>query len=317
MNEILMVPDSRVDDRFYDNPLVTGEPYIIFYTGVPLISPAGFPLGTLCVIDNKPNSLDSNQISALKTLSKQVVVLIELRKNKQLLEDTHKQLEMKNIELEQFAHVAAHDLKSPLNSIISITDLINEDYSSNLDADVKTLFELINISTVRLSGLVSGILEHSKNERLLSESMVEVNLDLFFHEIIILLDPHREYHFILPPASGIITSNKLALEQIFINLISNGIKYNDKENIIIEIGFSQSDADYKFYIRDNGSGIKKEYQKRIFNIFDVEASEDRFGIRGNGIGLATVKKLVEGQGGQINVFSKLKEGSKFEFTIPK
>lgn len=80
-DEVLIIPDSREDDRFSDNPLVTGEPHVIFYAGVPLVSSNGFALGTLCVIDNQPNSLSANQVESLKALSQQVVRLMELSRN--------------------------------------------------------------------------------------------------------------------------------------------------------------------------------------------------------------------------------------------
>ena len=84
--DILIVKDLRKDTRFHDNPLVTGEPFVVFYAGVPLVSENGRPLGTLCVIDHKPKELDNNRVYALKALSKQVMSLLKLRKNKVLLE---------------------------------------------------------------------------------------------------------------------------------------------------------------------------------------------------------------------------------------
>ncbi|MBE2189867.1 MAG: GAF domain-containing protein, partial [Candidatus Kapabacteria bacterium] len=78
-DKILIVPDSRIDERFHDNPLVTDNPYVIFYAGIPLVSPKGYSLGTLCVIDNVPRKLDESQIQSLKALANQLVKLLELR----------------------------------------------------------------------------------------------------------------------------------------------------------------------------------------------------------------------------------------------
>ena len=317
VGELFIIPDSRVDERFHDNPLVTGEPHVIFYAGAPLISPQGFALGTLCVIDNKPNTLDENQKIALQSLSRQVVNLLELRKNKELLEASKKNLELKNIELERFAHVAAHDLKSPLSSISGLADLIINNYSSNIDDELKELITMISSSSHNLIKLVNGILEHSKSENLLSENKAEIILDDFLHELKILLDSQNEYQFIYPKNEIRITTNKIALAQIFINLVTNGIKYNDKEHVIIEIRFTQDADFYWFEVKDNGTGIKEEYKERIFNIFNVESIADRFGNRGNGIGLATVKKIVEGLGGKITVESKVGIETTFKFSIAK
>jgi signal transduction histidine kinase len=107
------------------------------------------------------------------------------------------------------------------------------------------------------------------------------------------------------------------LQQILLNLIGNAIKYNDKKQIEIKIDFIEEQDYYKFQVRDNGTGIDPKYQHRIFDIFEIIAVEDRFGKRGTGIGLSTVKKLVERLGGIISVNSVLDQGTVFEFTIEK
>ena len=163
-DEIFTVNDSRLDKRFFNNPLVTDNPLVIFYSGVPLVSPDGYALGTICVIDNKPNKLNENQTNALKSLSHLVINLFELRKSQSVLEETKKQLEVKNGELERFAQVAAHDLKSPLNAIIGMTDLIMMKYEEHFTPEVKELFSHIITSSLRLTDLISGILEYSKSE---------------------------------------------------------------------------------------------------------------------------------------------------------
>ena len=98
-DQVLIVKDARRDERFHDNPLVTDEPFVIFYAGVPLISQNGYPLGTLCVIDDKPKELTEQQIGALRALSNQVMNLIELRKKKRQLQEKNLLLERKNEEI--------------------------------------------------------------------------------------------------------------------------------------------------------------------------------------------------------------------------
>ena len=99
--DIFVIQDARNDERFHDNPLVTGEPHFIFYAGVPLTNENGMALGTLCVIDHKAKQLNESQLNSLKALSNQVMNLLELRKAKKSLEDSHENLEEKNIELER------------------------------------------------------------------------------------------------------------------------------------------------------------------------------------------------------------------------
>lgn len=316
-DKIFTVKDSRLDARFADNPLVIGDPHVIFYTGVPLVSPEGLPLGTLCVIDDKPKELNETQIEALKALSNQVVSLFELRKSKMLLEKFSKELETRNIELEKFAHVAAHDIKSPLNNISSLTEILISQYSENLNDEAKMLMAMLDTSSLALRNLVDGILEHSKSDSILVEARSTFDVKKLVEETIRLLDNKRQYQIKATLENQLVFTNKIALQQILINLIANGIKYNNKEEVIIEIDFIDLENFYKFSVTDNGSGIKKENQQRIFGIFEILTNEDRFGNKGNGIGLSTVKKIVEGLGGQISVYSEIDAGTKFDFTISK
>ncbi|CAM4255585.1 sensor histidine kinase [Gillisia hiemivivida] len=112
-----------------------------------------------------------------------------------------------------------------------------------------------------------------------------------------------------------IVINRAALEQVLINLITNAIKYNDKKNVEIVIGLAASTTHYEFYVQDNGLGIALEHQENIFDIFEVLGNEDRFGMKGNGIGLATVKKLIENSGGSLKAESEQTKGAKFIFTF--
>lgn len=317
IDEVFIVPDSRKDERFYDNPLVTGDPHVIFYSGIPLVSAEGFALGTLCVIDNKPNTLDDNQKNALRLLSNQVIKLLELRKSNLLLEASKKNLEEKNIALERFASIAAHDIKSPITSILGLVSLIKDFHAEELSDDAIKIVDMIESSSKTLIRLIEGILTHSKSENLLIHTKSEISLGSFLRNMIELIDATKEHDFVLPQNDTIIVANKTALEQVFINLITNAVKYNDKEKVKIEIDFSEDENQYFFDVKDNGTGIKKEYQTRIFDLFDVEAASDRFGNRGCGIGLATVKKLIEGQGGNITVESEPSKGSTFSFSIIK
>ncbi|UFH57676.1 GAF domain-containing protein [Spirosoma sp. KNUC1025] len=98
--EILIVTDSREDERFIGNPLVVEEPHVIFYAGVPLVNEDGYPLGSLCVIDNEPKELTQRQLTSLKILGRQVVNLLELRRKNKALEALKKVLEARNAELE-------------------------------------------------------------------------------------------------------------------------------------------------------------------------------------------------------------------------
>lgn len=316
-DKIFTVKDSRLDERFQNNPLVIGEPHVIFYTGVPLISPSGFALGTLCVIDDQPKELNQDQLKSLKSLANQVVSLFELRKSKLLLERLTNDLENRNLELEKFARVAAHDIKSPLNNISALTELLISQYADKLDADGITMMQMLNVSSETLRELVDGILEHSKADHIGIETQSQFDLYKLIRECILLLDNQSKYSFKINFNATIIVANKIALQQILLNLISNAIKYNDQEKVEIDINFAEDSDYYTFEVTDNGVGIDPKYQDKIFDIFEIVSVEDRFGKRGTGIGLSTVKKLVQVLGGQIRVESVVGQGATFGFSIAK
>jgi signal transduction histidine kinase len=314
---LLVIPDARTDERFHDNPLVTGESGVVFYAGVPLISDNGLPLGTLCVIDQKPKLLSQSQMHSLRALGRQVMYMLNLRKTKLNLEKTLVELEEKNLELERFAYVAAHDLKSPLSGIVGLSQLLSENYSDQVDNDGKEIIHLISKSSDKLRSLVDGLLEYSRSEKVLKEHKTVVNLNSLMDDFRGLFVYEKNLSLNLKSSITDVVINRAALEQVLINLITNSIKYNDKENVEVEIGGSASTTHYKFYVQDNGPGIALENQENIFDIFKVLSNEDRFGMKGNGIGLATVKKVIENSGGSIKVTSEPTKGAKFTFTFEK
>ena len=316
-HNVFIVQDARVDARFHDNPLVTGEPHVIFYAGVPLVSEGGMPLGTLCVIDNKARLLSQSQIRSLKALSNQVMNLLKLRKKKLLLEQALTNLEEKNLELERFAFIAAHDLKSPLNNISSLTQMFSSDYGSKIDQEGQTMLELIESSSNTLRNLIDGLLEYSRSESILKEKKSKIDLEGLTKDITGLFTYDNNLNIVLRSTLDEVCTNRAAIEQILINLVANAIKYNDKNSVEIEIGVSECDVNYEFYVQDNGPGIAPDHQEKIFRIFEVIAEKDKFGQSGNGIGLATVKKIVEKSGGSIQVESELGKGAEFQFTLQK
>ena len=316
-NEPLIVPNAKEDERFKDNPLVVNDPKIAFYAGIPLISDEGYPLGTLCVIDQTPRKLSERQLKALIKLATQVCKLLTLRKHESLLHKTNKALLAKNAELEKFSQIAAHDLKSPLHNIQSLSQLLlHEDFCSDKE-DMQNMHKLIHSSAIQLGELIDGILAYSKSDHLVEEAKTEVDVNKLLEKVSSMLNSLGKHEFILPSQALRIKANKSALEQIFINLISNGIKYNDKCNIVIEIKVEENEDCYNCYVIDNGPGISKEKQAEMFELYTVLQAKDRNGKKGNGIGLATVKKLVEGLKGNIAVESDPGNGTSIHFSIAK
>ena len=316
-DNVFIIGDSRTDIRFHDNPIVSGDPNVIFYAGVPLKNENGLPLGTLCVIDHKPKTLTQNQIRSLKALADQTMKLLDLRLKSMELKKAMIKLEKKNQELERFAHIAAHDLKSPLANVSGLADFFIENYKTTIDEEGHEIINLIKSSSDKLREMIDGLLEYSKVDKILTDNKAEVNLQVLINEISSLLILKNNCSITFNSNIDSVKTNKTALEQILINLVANAIKYNDKEIAAIEIEVVEEGGFYKISVNDNGSGIATDDYERIFQIFEVVSTQDRFGQKGSGIGLATVKKIVEDLGGTIYVESEIGMGAKFIFTIGK
>ncbi len=315
-DKILIVPDSRKDERFHDNPLVTGEPKVIFYAGVPLISEDGYPLGTLCVIDNEPKVLNEDQIHSLKALSNQVMRLITLRKNKQELEQSLKNLENKNSELEQFAYIASHDLREPLNTITSFIELLEEDSKEDLTELKKQSFRFINGASSRMKDLIKGLLDYSRLGK--KGNIDKIDCNTLINNVI------EDLNSCISESKAIIKIEKFPtlnayeneLRILFQNLICNAIKFTNPDktpNIIIS---SKEDKDHwQFSIKDNGIGIDEVYRDKVFIIFQRLHNRNEYD--GIGIGLAQSKKIAQLHNGDIWFDSEIGLGTTFHFTINK
>lgn len=315
-SKIFIVKDARKDIRFKDNPLVT-DMQAIFYAGVRLINDEGYPLGTLCIFDNKPRELSTLQKKALIALAYQVVNLFDARKRNSILLAVQQELKERNEELKNFAGIVSHDMKMPLANMIITSDMLRTKYGHFLDKQGNDYLEYIKQSSFTLSEYISGLLEHYESDNTASLKVEVFDINDLFEEIIELMNINIDCEINLPEENIEIHANKVALKQIFINLIGNSLKYNDKKNIKIDIFCTSENDFYKFKIIDNGIGIEKNKLPLIFDLFTTTGILDRNGKKGNGIGLSTVKKLVDKLGGQIKVFSVLGEGTTIEFIIKK
>ena len=313
----LVVSDMRKDERFKDHPFVKGEPHIAFFAGIPLTNPDGFALGTLCIMDKRPRKLSDSQVRALKILARQIINLLELRKANFRLRTMTEDLEGRNEELQQFAYVVSHDIKSPLASISLAAEMLREQFGETIDEDNDQLIKVLSRSTTKIRNLVDGILSYYRAEWALGTGAESFELRSFLFSIAEMFQISQRADIQFPQDERIIYMNKTVLEQILVNLIQNGLKYNDKELPRIEIRFSEDDMNYYFSVADNGMGIAPEQQEKIFEIFRTLNLQDRFETRGTGIGLSTVKKLVQRMSGNVSLKSIPGEGSEFSFFIKK
>ncbi|SHE77508.1 GAF sensor signal transduction histidine kinase [Psychroflexus salarius] len=317
--EILEIHDAREDERFKNNPYTFGENAIVFYAGVPLIDKNENALGTLCVIGHEPRILTDSQKTSLKRLANQVVKLFELRAINEGLRKTQRELRENNNQLKNFAGVVSHDMKMPLANMIITFDILKSKYADKLDQSGLDYINNLKQSAFKMSDYISNILLHYESDKITSESEANQVFDVhqLLEDIEEMLDAKDDYEINFPDTNKDIYANRIALEQILLNLVGNSIKYNDKDKIKINISFSEDATHYHFVVTDNGIGIPEDQQKKVFELFSTVAEKDRNGHSGNGIGLSTVRKLIYNLGGTIQVKSEVNKGTSIHFTIEK
>ncbi|WP_111684506.1 sensor histidine kinase [Winogradskyella tangerina] len=221
-------------------------------------------------------------------------------------------LERSNEELQEYAHIVSHDLKSPLRSIDALVQWIKEDNKGEFDDATTQNFELIETTLEKMEQLISDVLEYSSiTADLKDRSSIDLNALVEDLKQILFVPEHISINILnkLPTIEG----DKTKLQQLFQNLISNAIKFNDKENGLIEIDVEEQKSYYQFSIKDNGVGIEKKHHEKIFKIFHaLNKSKES-----TGIGLSIVKKIVDLYKGEIWLSSTPNEGTTFFFTIKK
>lgn len=222
------------------------------------------------------------------------------------------QLEQKNAELEQFAYVAAHDLKEPLRGITTYLSVLQKNYSDQLEEKAKSYIENAYDNATRMKSLINNILDFSQTGAIREEP---VNLNDLLNSI---FERYQKSKLITLYKSElpILKGDTSSFIQLFTNLIDNAIKYQPTDNSPkIEINVEEDEDSWLFNITDNGIGIKPEHRDKVFEIFKRLHSNSEY--KGTGIGLATCKKIISAYGGKIWIESNYPTGTIFKFTIPK
>jgi signal transduction histidine kinase len=220
--------------------------------------------------------------------------------NEQLAQ-TVQNLRRLNKELQDFAHVTAHDLKAPLRGIGTLADWIASDYADKLDEPGRQQLRLLKGRVVRRTELINGILHYSEIGRV-TNRWETVDLDNLVPEMIALLDPPAHIQVLVAGPLPTVVCEKVRLGQVFHNLIDNAIKYMDKPQGRIEVRCADQGRTWQFAVSDNGPGIEEKYFEKIFQMFQTLVPRDQR--ESTGIGLPIVKKIVELFGGRIWVESK-------------
>jgi light-regulated signal transduction histidine kinase (bacteriophytochrome) len=237
----------------------------------------------------------------------------ELSSTAKRLRQTTNILHKRNQELDQFAYVVSHDLKAPLRAIANLSSWIEEDIGDAMTEDTAHQMNLLRGRVHRMEALIEGLLQYSRVGRMQVASET-VQVGKLLTEIIDSLGPPPDFLVEVGPGMPTFVAERLALQQVFANLISNAIKHNGKDSGRVQISVKDLDDFYEFAVADNGPGIAPQYHEKIFVIFQTLEARDR--VENTGIGLSLVKKIVESQGGTISVESAEGEGATFRFTWP-
>ncbi|QEG00584.1 Phytochrome-like protein cph1 [Stieleria maiorica] len=243
----------------------------------------------------------------------------------QELSDSNERLERSNQELDDFAYIVSHDLKEPLRGISRYSSFLAEDYGDKLDDAGHEKIETLQRLCLRQENLIDSLLHYSRVGRA-EFAIGPTDLNEIVHQVTDMMHVTLEEQGVevrVPRRLPTVKCDSVRIAEVYRNLMTNAVKYNDKPEKWVEIGFLQHGQEktnllkedgFVFYVRDNGIGIREKHQESVFRIFKRLHARDKYG-GGTGAGLTFVKKIVERHGGKIWLESTYGEGTTFYFTV--
>ncbi|MDT7831170.1 PAS domain S-box protein [Flavobacteriaceae bacterium S356] len=308
-----IIPDTSKDKRYIiDDKMRYSE------ISVPIIAD-GEIIGVIDSEHTSKNFFTKDHLETLKTIAGLAATQLKNALSLRLREEAEKQKEIllkdltkSNQELNDFAHVVSHDLKSPLRSMNALVSWLQEDCSDSSNEDIDTNFNLLLKKIDRMDLLINGILSYASVDKVEKKDK-PIDLEVLVRDLLdtIHVPDHIQIEF--KAKLPVVKADSFKMIQLFQNLLSNAIKYSDKERGEISIDCISKKHEWEFQIKDNGMGISEKYYEKIFKVFQVlEESEES-----SGVGLSIVKKIIAFYNGKIWLESKLKQGTTFFFTLPK
>ncbi|MER2491957.1 GAF domain-containing sensor histidine kinase [Catenovulum sediminis] len=316
-DDILEVPDTLEDERFFDNPLVTSEPKIRFYAGAPLITKQGYTLGTLCVIDKKPAKLSLDQKEALSALARQTVSQLELRLNNRKLDIANKQ---KN----KLLQILSHDLRTAFGNIINLADmlqLIEKEQQQKTKHNYNTQHFLSLI--LRSSKLGLSLLENLLSWSLITDSeqllhKKPLNVRAIMMEAINYLATNAKNKSLTVKTDfkqdAIFYSQENLFRSVIQNLLHNAIKFSPEGKDIWLLA-NELEGKLIITVADQGIGMSKEDCALLFGS-GVTAKKGTAGEQGSGLGAQIIRDYVREHRGEIEVHSAVNNGTEITISLP-
>jgi light-regulated signal transduction histidine kinase (bacteriophytochrome) len=264
-------------------------------------------LGTLTIAFNE----------MLEQIQQRDRTLREFNENlEQKIKDRTQQLETVNKELEGFSYSVSHDLRAPLRAIIGYAAILEEDYGDKLDDEARRITGVIRNNTVKMGQLIDDLLAFSRMSRQ-DMSKARIDMSVVVNEVRESLATQFDFkriHWKIEPLP-VVPANANMIRQVWVNLISNAIKYSSKREIAqVEIGTFPKNGQTVFFVRDNGAGFNQQYAEKLFKVFQRLHSATEY--EGTGIGLALVEKIVSKQGGSVWAEGEVDKGACFYFSLP-
>ncbi|MFP8490116.1 ATP-binding protein [Gracilimonas sp. Q87] len=309
------IEDLAKDERFSSKSYVNNEPNLRYYSGHPLRTSDGYNLGALCVLDTKPKKLTEEQKRGLKTIANEIMARLELKKKQQ-------ELKRLNKEKDHFLRAVNHDIKSPLNGIVSSTHYLQKLWEGDKD-ELKQILSMIELSGRKLINYTSELVTNSMEQGETKLILDEVEIEDLIQDVINIYNPlanakgvNINSHF-STPGTFHLDSEKFKL--IVSNLISNALKFcREGDNITLDIKTSGTEHKTLYiYVSDTGIGIPAEF---LPDIFEKNKKHQRQGTNGEistGMGLPIVRKYIELHNGEIKVESIEGMGTTFKVNIPE
>lgn len=314
-DNLLMIEDSRLDQRFHNNPLATGFPYVRFYAGAPLVLEDNVCIGTLCVIDNVARTLTEAQKEALSALARQVVSQLTLRLKVE-------ELKLLDHAKDEFISMVSHELRTPLTSINGSLSLLTH-MGQQLQAPAKEMVDIAYRNTGQLLNIVNDILDLAKMEAGKLE-IVRQRIDLqglLSRAVQLNASYGRQCgcEITLKPVDTasplMVSADAPRLLQVLGNLISNAAKFTHKGDTIELSAELRGDKAY-VSVTDHGAGIPLEYQPLLFQKFKQVAPGGYKKMPGTGLGLNISRHIIELHQGSIACDSTPGQGTTFYFLLP-
>ncbi|MDQ3368506.1 MAG: GAF domain-containing protein [Myxococcota bacterium] len=311
------VDDVTRDPRYGKNPphggVPAGHPVVKSYLAVPVASRSGQVLGSLFLGHPQPGMLTERAQRLAVGLAAHAATGLD---NARLFAEQQrliKELEKTNAELDQFAYAASHDLRAPLRGISNLASWVEEDLGVSTPKKVREHIALLKGRATRMDRLINGLLELARVGRT-RQKVERVDVTELLHETIDLLSAPEASRILIIGAMPTMIAERFALQQVFLNLIGNAVQHSGRKDVLIRITATERDDEYEFAVSDNGIGIAPEHHERVWQIFQTLQARDV--VESTGIGLAIVKKQVEGNGGRAWI-DPVGPGATLRFTWPK